>query len=218
MKKIALIFTAIFCLMGISLHAQNRRVLNKELLARYMQDQQVRKAYKQVSDQIKTSEDPVLILKKDSLYGTMCKVDESNQKFISSLLDSLNHWPKRLTSSANLALFFLIQHAGYDFMNKYTLLVDQAHQNKLLNPRQYAIYKDRLLMYNRKPQIYGTQTMNGYVWPIEDVYEVNSRRATVGFLPMESYVKSFERNGLDLIWDKELTVKQLMDLILVKEN
>ena len=54
-----------------------------------------------------------------------------------------------------------------------------------------ALMKDRALMHEGKPQIYGSQIMNGKLYPLLEPEYVNQRREEVGLGPLEEYVQRF---------------------------
>jgi hypothetical protein len=67
---------------------------------------------------------------------------------------------------------------------KHCLDVMEALPMDEVNPANIAYLKDRVLMMNGMPQIYGTQFQGSgkdmHVYPIEDAEHVDERRASVG--------------------------------------
>ena len=55
-----------------------------------------------------------------------------------------------------------------------------------------ALMKDRALMYEGKPQIYGSQVSNGELHELFEPEYVNQRRAKIGMEPIEEYLQRFE--------------------------
>jgi hypothetical protein len=51
--------------------------------------------------------------------------------------------------------------------------------------------KDRILMFDGKPQIYGTQIKNGKLYKLESPETVNERRKAMGMEPIEQYLKRY---------------------------
>lgn len=106
--------------------------------------------------------------------------------------------------TANEAAFYVLQHAPLDILSRYFPLVREAAEGGEIPLRLAAMMEDRLLMYQGRPQKYGTQvrtlvTAEGerlrVVWPIEAPAEVNRRRAEAGFeLSVEENAK---RLGLE---------------------
>ena len=60
-----------------------------------------------------------------------------------------------------------------------------------MSKEQYALMKDRILMDDGKPQIYGTQWHNGKLYKLESPENVNKRRKEMGLEPLEQYLKIF---------------------------
>jgi len=53
------------------------------------------------------------------------------------------------------------------------------------------LMKDRMLMDEGKPQIYGSQIKNGKLYKLENPETVNERRKEMGLEPIEDYLKYF---------------------------
>jgi len=51
--------------------------------------------------------------------------------------------------------------------------------------------KDRILMDEGKPQLYGSQIKNGKLYTLDSPKTVNERRKEMGLQPIEDYLKSF---------------------------
>ena len=86
---------------------------------------------------------------------------------------------------ANISLFLAIQHAPKDEVReRYFPMLESSAQRGESSLSQMATMKDRILVNNKKPQIYGTQW--NYVndklilFPLEDVNSVNQKRIEVG--------------------------------------
>lgn len=101
----------------------------------------------------------------------------------------------RVGEEANQALWLVIQHAPVEVQEKYLPLLRKSVAVKESEGWHLAFLEDRVLMYNDKKQIYGSQAKwdkvagKMKIHPIEDVENVNERRATLGLEPIEEYVK-----------------------------
>lgn len=205
MKRLSIFI--ILCISAVSLFSQENSNIEKELTERYTKEQDIRKTFmKKYSAPLPN---PTSKSEADSLYKKMMEIDKDNQNYVSHLLDSVGSWPEGLSPEANQAIFLIIQHGGKEFMNKYEPVVFEAYKKAKVTPSNYAIFKDRLLMYQDKPQIYGSQTMNGYVWPIENEENLDARRAEMGLPTMEFYLKIFLQQGISVVWDKEKTIEEI---------
>lgn len=91
------------------------------------------------------------------------------------------------------AAFLLIQHADPSFQEEMLPLVEKAYRAGELRGVCYALLKDRVLVGEGKPQIYGTQATFGgkeiIPSPIEDEANLDKRRAEVGLQPFAAYLK-----------------------------
>lgn len=209
MKKYILFLFALFLAIPIAVFSQNddsKELLEKKLSEMYTIDQSIRKDLGEIN--AKYAGKPELKQKMDSIISLMLKTDAENQQFISNLLDK-EGWPSGLSFEGNMAIFMIIQHAGADYMNKYASIVEKEYLKGTIVPSLYAIFKDRILMYADKPQIYGSQTVNGYVWPIEDPENVDERREKMDLPPMGEYLKAFGDNAVT--WDKDMTIQDIKE-------
>ena len=98
---------------------------------------------------------------------------------------------KDFGAEASLAAFTIVQHSAdsdITFMKKY--LNDMEKNINEINKSFTAYLKDKILLKEKKPQIYGTQIMeDGKPWEILDPDNVNERRAKVGLPPLEEYIR-----------------------------
>ena len=110
------------------------------------------------------------------------------------LLDTYGWIPKSKVGTANQALFFVIQHARPDVIDKYIALFKNAAMNNEIPRDLFAKMYDRQLLYAGKPQKYGTQKVREspgstemVIWRIEDPDHVNALRKEMGLPPLEEY-------------------------------
>ena len=91
--------------------------------------------------------------------------------------------------------WLLVQHAGeeeLDFMKKYLSLIEKDRDD--IDKRNYAYLVDRIRIFEKKPQLYGTQykmneeTGKWECYEIEDNSNVDKRRAEVGLESLQSYL------------------------------
>ena len=97
----------------------------------------------------------------------------------------------------NMTVFAVIQHADLKTQEKYFPLMKKSVEQKESRACDLALLEDRILMYQNKKQIYGSQiwinqtTGAQEIWPIEDEKNLNIRRAKVGLETMEEYAEHF---------------------------
>jgi len=110
----------------------------------------------------------------------------------------------RVGISANQALWLVIQHADLAIQEKYLPLLKESVIKGESQGWHLAFLEDRILMRNNKAQIYGSQaipdktTGKMKIYPIEDVKNVNTRRAELGLEPIEEFA---EKNAY--VFDQE---------------
>ncbi len=93
--------------------------------------------------------------------------------------------------------FLVIQHAPLEYQKKYMPVVYQAVREGQLGKKYYAYLLDRVNMFEKKNQIYGTQVVFNHnikhleLYPVEDIQHVDERRKQVGLEPLKEYLKEF---------------------------
>ncbi|RZS93237.1 DUF6624 domain-containing protein [Aquimarina brevivitae] len=101
------------------------------------------------------------------------------------------------------AIWLVFQHADNANRKKYLPLLEKAAANGDLQATNIAMMKDRILMMDGEPQLYGTQVTQKkgefVLYDLANPETVNKRRAAIGFGPLEAYLQR---------WDIEFTVAQ----------
>ncbi len=121
----------------------------------------------------------------------MMRIDSTNQRYLVKVLDKYG-WIHQdsIGKKAARAMFLIIQHSDEYTLQKYfPLLRDMANKGGA-NRIQACFMEDRLLMWDGKKQIYGTQASTNVrsddmnllvIWPIENPEQVNALRKEIGF-------------------------------------
>ncbi|MDE6397674.1 MAG: hypothetical protein K2K84_10425, partial [Muribaculaceae bacterium] len=128
------------------------------------------------------------------LWQEMKINDSINLSKTIELLDIYGWIPRSKVGTANQALFFVIQHAKPEIIEKYISLFESAAKENDIPRELYAKMYDRHQMYAGKPQRYGTQrvrkdpsTKEMVLWKIEDPDKVNALRKEMNLPPLEDY-------------------------------
>lgn len=121
----------------------------------------------------------------------MHQTDSINQSQVEPLLTTYGWLPQsKVGQKAAGALFLVIQHANLETMQRYLPVLKKAVEEGEASATSAALMEDRILTWEGKRQLYGTQAsgreqengITGYfIWPIKNPEEVNNRRAEVGF-------------------------------------
>ena len=146
-----------------------------------------------------------------AFWQTILKKDSINLIKVSNILDTKG-WPskKKIGTRGASTIFLVIQHANQDTKLKYLSMITKAVENDELSKRQYAMFYDRLVLGQGRRQVYGTQlamskeSKKPYVLPLEDVKNVDKRRAKMGLNSMQENL-----NRWDITWDVEAYLKIL---------
>lgn len=170
--------------------------LKSKLEVGFNQDQSIRK---EIMAKMKKGQNT------DSLHQVMSIIDSSNQVLALSFLESYG-WPKisEIGKPVCYGIFYIVQHGDLEIMKTYLPQLQEMAEQGEAKMTHFAMMKDRVLTEGGKKQIYGTQAMprkdeNGYItneyyiWPIENVEEVNTLRKEIGFKDtIEEYAEKMD--------------------------
>jgi hypothetical protein len=123
------------------------------------------------------------------LVPEMHRIDSANMVLVGEILEKYGWLPQsKLGEEAASSLFYVVQHSSTSTMEKYFPMLQQRAQEGEASKVHAAMMEDRILMWQGKKQIYGTQASNMSredgemaIWPIEDAENVNKRRQEAGF-------------------------------------
>ena len=160
--------------------------LRLELLKRVKQDQAIR-------DELirKGAANP-----DRAILERMETIDKANTARVREIVQQ-HGWPTPalVGKDGAEAAFFIVQHSDYAFQKEMLPLVEKAYRCGGLSGQSYALLLDRVLVSEKKPQVYGTQAKRFEEWkngeptlePIEDEVNVEKRRAEVGLSTLAEY-------------------------------
>lgn len=131
----------------------------------------------------------------DVPFSKWAKDDHHNQELVISIIEKCGMPTLDEVSEHQMnALWLVLQHSDHDLQKKYWPQVKQAVENGDLKKSQYALMKDRLLMSEGKPQLYGSQIYNGKLYKLADPDSVDHWRAEMGMEPLADYLRRFGIN------------------------
>lgn len=120
--------------------------------------------------------------------------DSINLGLVVELLDTHGWISRSLVGTANQALFFVVQHATPDIIDRYIPLFESAALSGEIPKDLFAKMYDRNLMYSGKPQKYGTQRVREspesktmVLWKIADPEKVNAFRREMDLPPLAEF-------------------------------
>lgn len=208
MKNYLFLLLVMFC--G-NVSAQEYTNLDSLLSVVYQRDQQVRKDIIRIQKMQPINPDSIRMAALN-----MAMVDAENVKIITGLLDDKG-WPVGISSASSNTISVVIDHAGRDVMKRYMPLIESQMLIGVVSKNMYATMLDRVLMYDRLPQRYGTQTVMNtidgktiiWLWPVEDAEKLDELRREMELVPIDDYSTIIKETfGADLVWDKN---KQVAD-------
>lgn len=125
-----------------------------------------------------------------SYLGEMSLIDRKNREKVLPILEKYGWLPiSKIGEKASDGLFYVLQHSGdLDLFRKYLSEIKKLSEKNEAKAWHAALIEDRLLMYENRKQIYGSQVVTRknkydgayFVWPIKDPEKVNDLRESVG--------------------------------------
>ena len=130
------------------------------------------------------------------------KIDLENTKRLKEIIIEYG-WPtfELVGKEGSYAAWLIAQHADHDlkFQKKCLQLIKQAVNNSEVEKSCVAYLSDRVLVHERKKQLYGTQfyTNKKLVFgprPIIDLKNLDKRRKKMNLEPFNEYKKRMHKN------------------------
>jgi hypothetical protein len=119
-------------------------------------------------------------------------VDDRHRTRLQKIIEQ-HGWPGKSLVGANAAhaAWLIVQHADGDrALQKRCLHLMETAPKGEVDGTDIAYLTDRVLVGEKKPQRYGTQTnMDFKPYPIEDEKNVDKRRAGLGLPPLAEYLR-----------------------------
>lgn len=134
------------------------------------------------------------------------EIDRENLITIISLIETCGMPSlKTVNREQMMAIWLVFQHTDNYHRKKYFPLLKKSSENGDLEKSQIALLEDRILMFDDKPQIYGSQITKNQesgewvLYELKDPSGVDKRRAEVGLEPLQDYVSQ---------WGIEFNIRQ----------
>jgi hypothetical protein len=171
--------------------------LDKDLIAELenirTEDQQFRQQLNDASE-----EERKILWEKIEYY------DSINLIKIEKIIEQHGYPGKSLVGDgvSNVA-WLVIQHSPLEVQEKYLPMMQEAAAKGEMSKSNLALLIDRIRMRNGENQIYGSQISKDpedgqmHLYPVEDLENLNQKRAEVGLGPIEDYLTHFNLNWED---------------------
>lgn len=137
----------------------------------------------------------------------MLKIKKQDSLNLFELEDIIKNYgwlgPYEIGYKNNQYLFLVIQHADLKTQKKYLSVLREAVRNGKALPKDLAYLEDRINRRSGIPQIYGSQVYidkiqkTYYLFPVQNVDLLDSKRASVGLEPISTYLK----NSFNMDWN-----------------
>jgi hypothetical protein len=134
----------------------------------------------------------------DSLYQQMKLHDTQNEARVKAIIAQYG-WPgaSLVGRAGSSTAFLVLQHSNLATIQEYLPLIRQATAKGELGKGELALMEDRVLIFQNKPQVYGSQVRSNATtgkmefFPIEDEAHVDERRAAMELGPLAEYAQRF---------------------------
>lgn len=121
------------------------------------------------------------------------KVDHDNLEIIVSFIEKCGIPTRDEVSEIEMAaIWAVLQHAPARYQSKYIPNLEEAAERGDLDWGKIALMKDRALMHEGEPQVYGSQVRGDQLYDLFEPEYVNQRRREIGMEPLEDYLKRFD--------------------------
>lgn len=121
------------------------------------------------------------------------KIDHQNLEIIVSFIEKCGiPTLEEINDLEMAAIWAVLQHAPARYQSMYIPDLEKAANRGDIGWGKIALMKDRALMYEGKPQVYGSQVSGDELYNLFEPEYVNQRRAEIGMEPLEDYLKRFE--------------------------
>lgn len=126
----------------------------------------------------------------DVSFEQFAKEDHRNQELAISIIEKCGMPSLKEVSRIQMdAIWLALQHTDKKHRIKYFPLIEEAVNAGDLSKQQYALMKDRILVDDGLPQLYGTQIVKGKLYKLEAPESVNERRRAMDMEPIEVYLR-----------------------------
>ena len=104
-------------------------------------------------------------IRKSNDFIKYAKEDHRNQELVISIIEKCGMPTLKEVDQKQMdAIWLGLQHSTKEIRKEYFPQIEKAVKNGDLSKSQYALMKDRMLMDEGKPQIYGSQIKNGKLY------------------------------------------------------
>ncbi len=187
--------------------------LRKEIFAMRDQDQKLRLQLRDIRKEHGYQSDEV-----QAHWGKISEVDDRNTARMKEVFEEYG-WPGKslIGEDGSNAAWLIIQHSELEYQAEWLPLLKSAVDKGEASLRNYGFLLDRVNMRTHKKQVYGTQRMSygdgvSHIYPIEDAYAVNERRAKAGMGPLHNFeAPTKEAYAKQVVEDEKLYGKYLKE-------
>jgi len=172
--------------------------LRQELLKRTQEDQDARKRLIELNSRRRAENDKALA--ESAEFKSLRDIDRKNTAWLKMVVTA-HGWPGKsaVGEDGAQAAWLLVQHADHDrdFQKQCLKLIQAAFKKGEVTGQQVAYLTDRVLVADKRNQLYGTQfqVKDGELvpFPIEDEANVDKRRKEIGLSSLAEYKKVLEK-------------------------
>lgn len=184
----------------------------------YRKDQDARGKLIELTQKLQSGNQDKTVI--DSLFlisEQMKRIDRENIGLVARLLK--RGLPEGLSAQSYKTIWLILDHADIRKQKRYLPFIEKAVSKGLIPLSNLAILTDRMALYRKKAQKYGTQAytlqiegiQRTYIWPVENPDDLDQRRKGMGLGSLKEYMELLRAtSGQEVFYDPELTVKDLL--------
>ncbi|WP_237057278.1 DUF6624 domain-containing protein [Microbulbifer sediminum] len=132
-----------------------------------------------------------------ALWEKQIPIDKHNAARLEEIVSEYG-WPRKtdMGEKAAKSAFLIVQHAPAETQKKYLPEMRKAAKEGEADLRNLAMLEDRVLVFDGKEQLYGTQVARSdsgafNFLPIQDIEELDARREKMNLGPIAEYAERF---------------------------
>ncbi|WP_116981424.1 DUF6624 domain-containing protein [Emticicia sp. C21] len=180
--------------------------LQKKLLMIYANDQKMIQNISSINPQI-----PNYKAVLDSMVVIQDSMQNAHLQIITQALDTKGFISKLMVGTkASQVPFLVIQHSNLTTQKKYFGLFKDAAERGLFDNKLLALLEDRILVFEKKEQLYGSQLFYDksdstyYFYPIADIQHLVQRRQSMNLNSIQEYAAMY-----NIVWSLKDYLKNL---------
>lgn len=127
-------------------------------------------------------------------FRELIESDYQNLEIVTSIIEKCGiPTSEDISKKHFVAMWSALQHSPQNkYRKEYLDEMKVMHLDGNITNEQMALFEDKILIDDRRPQKYGTQISRGKLYKVDNMDSVKVRRENLGLEPLEAYLKKFD--------------------------